>query len=393
MRVLIAPDKFKGSLSAVAVADQIARGLAQAGVESLRLPLADGGDGSVAAALASGMQPHTCTVNDALGQPHRTTIAVDRSRTAVVEVANTCGLSTLENGTLAPMTASSYGFGQAVREAIGLGARRLVLCLGGSASTDGGIGMLAALGYIFLDSDGRALPPETRHFNDIHEVCSDTAIDLGGTEVIVASDVTSPLTGASGAVAVYGPQKGATLDDIDRLEEGIETLVAAMQRSVESRALLWAHTPGAGAAGGCGFASLCIGGRMVSGADYFLDLLSFDQHVSGADLVITGEGRLDAQTMTGKLPAVVARRAASTPVFAVVGRSDLDEQQDVPFTEIYCVSNHSTTDTTNDPQATATALTRIGALIGQRLASDGAGLSAQRPLAMIQALTQKGRNK
>jgi glycerate kinase len=368
MRVLVAPDKFKGSLSAVAVADSIARGLAQAGADTVTLPLADGGDGSVAAALASGMQSHTCTVNNAQGQPHRAAIALDPSRTAVIEVANTCGLSTLENGILAPMTASSYGFGQAIRHAVGLGARRLVLCLGGSASTDGGIGMLAALGYTFHDSDGKVLPPVTRHLNDIHEVRANHTRDLHGIEIVVASDVTSPLTGPSGAAAVYGPQKGATLADIDRLEDGIETLVSAMQRSTGPQASLWAHTPGAGAAGGCGFAALCLGARIVCGAHYFLDLLSFDKHLRGADLVITGEGRLDTQTLTGKLPVVVAERAAPTPAFAVVGRNDLDGQHAGPFTRIYTVADHTTTDTTKDPQETATCLTQIGTLIGQRLA-------------------------
>lgn len=378
MRVLIAPDKFKGSLSASEVADNLAHGLTGAGVDSATLPLADGGDGSVAAALASGMRQYTCTVDNAWGRQHAATIALDGNEVAVIEVANTCGLSTLPGGTVAPMTASSYGFGQAIRHAVGLGARRLVLCLGGSASTDGGVGMLAALGYTFHDRDGRLLTPTTLALNYIHEVRADHSLDLQGAEIIIASDVTSPLTGPSGAAAVYGPQKGATLAEIDRLEAGLETLVAAMQRSIGPRANLWAHTAGAGAAGGCGFAALHLGARIVSGANYFLDLLSFDRHRRGADLVITGEGRLDTQTLTGKLPMVVAQRADPLPVVAVVGRNDLDGQYTGPFTRIYAVADHSTTDTRNDPRQTATCLVLIGTRVGQRLSTGRVPLAQSR---------------
>ena len=162
MRVLIAPDKFKGSLTAAEVADHLAKGLTEAGAHSRTLPLADGGDGSVAAALASGFHPLPVTVHGATGQrPQHGVVAFDDD-TAIVEVANTCGLSTLPGGVLAPMTASSYGFGEAIRAALTLARTRLVLALGGSASTDGGIGMLAALGYRFLDRAGRPTRPHRR---------------------------------------------------------------------------------------------------------------------------------------------------------------------------------------------------------------------------------------
>ncbi|MEV5838764.1 glycerate kinase [Nocardia sp. NPDC052112] len=364
MRVLIAPDKFKGSLSATEVADNLAHGLARAGVDSVTLPLADGGDGSVAAALAAGMRSRTCVVAAALGRPHHTTIAIDEA-TAVVEVANTCGLATLPRGVLAPMTASSYGFGEAIRHVIDLGARRVVLALGGSASTDGGVGTLAALGYTFHDHDGRRLTPTAADLHRIDVVCAADAPDLRGIELVVASDVTSPLTGPSGAAAVYGPQKGATAVDIARLENGLDHLVTALQRSGWDNAAAHAATPGAGAAGGCGFAGLLLGARIVSGADYFLDLLDFDRHLLGTDLVITGEGRLDQQTLTGKLPAVVARRAAPIPVVAVVGRNDLTCPTTL-FADTYAVVDYAGTDTAHDPKRTATQLRHIGAQIGQR---------------------------
>ena len=161
MRVLIAPDKFKGSLTAAEVADHLAKGLAEAGADSRTLPLADGGDGSVAAALASGFHPLSVDVHGATGENHRGVVAFDAD-TAIVEVANTCGLATLPNGIRAPMIASSYGFGEAIRAALTLSRYRLVLALGGSASTDGGTGMLAALGYRFLDRSGESASPARR---------------------------------------------------------------------------------------------------------------------------------------------------------------------------------------------------------------------------------------
>ena len=315
MQVLIAPDKFKGSLSAAKVADQLAKGLAETGVETVTLPLADGGDGSVAAALGAGFRPHACTVTNAAGEPASASIAISDT-TAVVEVANTCGLATLPPGIRAPMTASSYGFGEAIRQAVAMGARKIVLALGGSASTDGGTGMIAALGYQLHDTNGQIVPASSQNLRQIRTVRANDAVDLTGIELIVASDVTHPLTGPNGAAEVFGPQKGATLVDIDRLEAGLDNFVDAVERSGWPDARKLATTPGAGAAGGCGFAAILLGAKVVSGADYFLDLLGFDQHRQGVDLVITGEGRLDRQTLSGKLPATVARRAAPAPVIA-----------------------------------------------------------------------------
>lgn len=208
MRVLVAPDKFKGSLTALEVATAIAEGLEAAGVASRLLPLADGGDGSVAAALHAGSAPRTVAVRAADGRRHHTEFAFDGT-TAVVEVAGTCGLSTLPPGELAPMTSSSYGFGQAVLAALDAGARRIVLCLGGSASTDGGAGLLAALGVRFRDDAGRDVEPAGGALARIAEVDVSGLRDLAGAELIVATDVTNPLLGADGAAAVFGPQKGA----------------------------------------------------------------------------------------------------------------------------------------------------------------------------------------
>ena len=177
------------------------------------------------------------------------------------------------------MTASSYGFGEAIRAALTLSRHRLVLALGGSASTDGGIGMLAALGYRFLDRAGDLLAPIAENLNSIHCVDSQHAVDLNGIEFTVAGDVTSPLLGLTGAAAVFGPQKGATAAQVAQLDAGLENLVAALHAARVSTPPERSPTPrGSGAAGGIGFAAMLLGATTASGAEYFLDLLNFDQH-------------------------------------------------------------------------------------------------------------------
>jgi glycerate kinase len=265
------------------------------------------------------------------------------------------------------MTASSYGFGEAIRSA-STTSRRLVLALGGSASTDGGTGMLAALGYRFLDRSGNLLAPTAENLNTIHWVDDRDVVDLVGIELVVAGDVTSPLTGPTGAAAVYGPQKGATAARVAHLDEGLRHLVAAFTRCGSEDAATFAHTAGSGAAGGIGFGALLLGGSMLSGAQYFLDLLGFDRHVAEADLVITGEGRLDRQTLQGRLPAAVAVRAAPTPVIAVVGRNELECGAGTGFTDVLAVADYTNVDTSRDSQLTAEVLQSIGTQIGSQFA-------------------------
>ena len=366
MKVLVAPDKFKGSLTAVEVADHLAKGLTEAGADVWTLPLADGGDGSVAAALASGFAPCPVTVHGATGHGHSSVVAFDAD-TAIVEVANTCGLSTLPGGIRAPITASSYGFGEAIRAALTLARGRLVLALGGSASTDGGIGMLAALGYRFLDRTGGLLAPVADNLDLIHRVDDRGALNLSGVDVIVAGDVTSPLLGLTGAATMFGPQKGATATQVAKLDTGLENLVGAFARSGHTEADAAARAPGSGAAGGIGFAAMLLGATTTSGAEYFLDLLDFDLLVADVDLVITGEGRLDHQTLQGKLPAAVALRSAPTPVVAVVGRNDLgDDTAASGFAEVFAIADLADADTSRDPHRTAELLHHIGTQLGTR---------------------------
>ncbi|MEV3902460.1 glycerate kinase [Mycobacterium sp. NPDC050551] len=369
MRVLVAPDKFKGSLTAAEVADHLATGLAEAGAITTTLPLADGGDGSVAAALAGGFHPLPVEVHGATGRPHRGLVAFDGD-TAIVEVADTCGLATLPGRVRAPMTATSRGLGEAVRAALALSRHQLVLALGGSASTDGGIGMLGALGYRFLDRTGDPVSPVPGNLKRIHRVDSRHVVDLRGVRLTVAGDVTSPLLGPAGAAAVFGPQKGADAGQVVQLEAGLSNLVDAFGRSGVHNAAALAQCAGAGAAGGIGYAAMLLGATTVSGADYFLELLDFDRHVADADLVVTGEGRLDHQTLRGKLPCAVALRAAPTPVVAAVGRSDLDDDTARSrFTDVFAVADHADGDTARDPRRTALILRRLGTLITRQFAA------------------------
>ena len=215
------------------------------------------------------------SVHGATGRRHSGVVAVDGD-TAIVEVANTCGLSTLPGGVRAPMSASSYGFGEAIRAALTVARTRLVLALGGSASTDGGIGMLAALGYRFLDRAGQLLAPTAKNLDRIHCVEDRRTVNLDGIDLIVAGDVTSPLLGLTGAAAVFGPQKGATAAQVAQLDAGLDNLVAAFTRSGHTDADTAARAHGSGAAGGIGFAAMLLGATTASGADYFLDLLNFD---------------------------------------------------------------------------------------------------------------------
>jgi glycerate kinase len=371
VRALIAPDKFKGSLTAAEVADALAAGLRSAGSGSVHcelLPLADGGDGSVDAAVASGFTRRSYTVAGPTGQPVRSSIAFD-GFTAVVEVANTCGLGLLPDGTLDPLGASSRGFGEAVLFALSLKPAKIVLALGGSASTDGGVGMLAALGYSFRDADGRQLYGSGRALAQIHTVHRTRLPELNDTELIVASDVHNPLLGTHGAPAVFGPQKGASPQDIAALEQGLEHFVAKLAEAGFANAAVLARHEGAGSAGGLGYACLLLGAKQVSGADYFLDLLDFNTRKDICDVVITGEGSIDEQTLAGKLPAAVARRSGSRPIIAVAGRSLLPKARwpEMPLTRVYALADYTDQDSAKDPELSAALLRRIGRDIGASL--------------------------
>jgi glycerate kinase len=329
-RVLIAADKFKGSLTAVQVAERVEAGLRRAvpGVEVESLPVADGGDGTVAAAVAAGFERREAAAAGPLGQEVTAAFAL-RGDTAVVEMAEASGLQRLPAGVFAPLTASTYGSGELLRAALDAGAQTIVFGVGGSATTDGGAGMLSALGARFLDADGEPVPPGGEGLADL------ASADLSGldprfasVEFILASDVDNPLTGPKGAPAVYGPQKGASPDDVEALDAALAHYAKVLEGAVGAKAAELAASPGAGAAGGIGYGALLLGARFRPGIEVMLDVLGFAPALEWVDLVITGEGSLDEQTLHGKAPAGVAAaaRAKGKEVVAVCGRLALPPQ-------------------------------------------------------------------
>ena len=370
--VVIAPDKFKGSLSAAEAAGRIAAGVLRAapGTDVRLLPVADGGEGTVLAALAAGYKRVDLTVDGPTGEPVAAAVAVSGT-TAVVEAAQASGLTLLPGGVKAPLTASSHGTGQLIAHALDLGCTRIVLGLGGVACTDGGAGMLQALGATLRDADGADLPGGGAALARL------SRLDLGtvpaafaAVEVVIAGDVDNPLLGTRGAPAVYGPQKGASPDDVAELDAALTCWADAVAALTGTDLR---DAPGAGAAGGLGFGALALlGARMQPGIELMLELLGFDRAVRGARLVVTGEGCLDVQTLHGKAPAGVAAAAAGAgvPVAAVAGRLELDEPawRGAGFAAAYALEQLAGPDA-----AEGESLTRAGELAelaGERLAEE-----------------------
>ncbi|MDX2931467.1 glycerate kinase [Streptomyces ipomoeae] len=324
--MLIAADKFKGTLTAVQVAERVTAGLRRVlpGLEVEALPVADGGDGTVAAAVAAGFERREVRVTGPLGEPVTAAYAL-RGDTAVVEMAEASGLQRLPAGVFAPLTASTYGSGELLRAALDAGARTIVFGVGGSATTDGGAGMLAALGARFLDAAGAPVGPGGGGLRDL--VTADLSgldprLGSGTVDFVLASDVDNPLTGPKGAPAVYGPQKGASPEDVATLDAALAHFATVLEKTIGERAAAHALAPGAGAAGGIGYGALILGARFRPGIEVMLDVLGFAEALEKATLVITGEGSLDEQTLHGKAPAGVAAvaRAAGKEVVAVCGR-------------------------------------------------------------------------
>ncbi len=323
MRVLIAPDSFKGSLDPLAVATAIHDGWRRARpLDVIRLiPLADGGEGTLGAIKAGGedwteLPAHA---RDPLDNPIRATF-LRRGDEAVVELASASGLSLVPVAQRDALAASTFGTGQVLATAVGLGARRIVLGLGGSATTDGGSGLLVALGARFLDADGEELLRGGGALGDLARVdLTDIAPVLGEVSLTVASDVTNPLLGERGAAAVYGPQKGADAAQVRLLDKNLAHY-ADLLEAESGRAIR--DVPGAGAAGGTTAGLLAIADRFGSfeirrGVEVLMELTGFDAALAETDLVLTGEGRVDEQTAFGKTAFGVARRARDANVSCI----------------------------------------------------------------------------
>ncbi|WP_370324407.1 glycerate kinase [Euzebya sp.] len=310
MRVLICPDKFAGTLTAVEAATAIAEGwrAVRPSDQIVQVPLADGGEGTtdVLAHARPDAAVQTVEVADARG------IATDArwvslpDGTAVIEVAQACGLSVLDDGDRDPLRTTTYGVGQLLAAVLATAPSRVVVGLGGSATVDGGAGMVAALGgHGLRRADGNAVKVGGRW---VAEVVRVAPLDLDGTPpVVVASDVTNPLLGPAGAAAVFGPQKGADADAVAELEAALAGWADVVERTLPGGP--WRDRPGAGAAGGLGFALMAfLSAEVRSGAAVIGDLIGLDP--AHADVVVTGEGKLDAQTLGGKGPDEIRRRAA-----------------------------------------------------------------------------------
>jgi glycerate 2-kinase len=369
MKIVIAPDKFKGSLAAAQVAAAIAAGLRTElpAAELVAIPVADGGEGTVDAAVAAGFERAPVMVDGPTGEPVHASYA-RCGEMAVVELACACGLMRLPGGHPEPLTASSFGAGQALAAALEAGARRVIFGVGGSASTDGGAGLLQALGARVLDARGEPLVRGGTALRDV------AALDLAGLHpalrggsVILATDVVNPLTGPDGAAEVYGPQKGATPAQVGELASGLRRWATVV---AETTGTDWSQAPGAGAAGGVGFAALAVlGAERRLGIELVLDLVNFDVALDGADMVIIGEGSLDAQTLSGKAPVGVAQAAArrGIPVVAVAGRSTLTEGQlaAARITAVYTLS-----DLEPDPARSSAEADLLLERVGRTLARD-----------------------
>jgi glycerate 2-kinase len=339
MKIVIAPDSFKGSASSLEISQWLENGISQVELlncEIIKVAIADGGEGSLDSVLSAGFVSHTFTVTGPIGNRVDARIGI-KGDTALVELAEASGLSQLPEKKLSPLHATSFGTGELILHALNLGARRVILAVGGSACTDAGAGALQALGAHLLDSEGN----EIAHGGAALGHCAtidtrDLDARLRKTEFILASDVDNPLLGPKGAATVYAPQKGANASDVALLE-------AALMNFADVAGTGNVTTAGSGAAGGFGFmAYTFLNAAHQSGIDTFIELTQFESHCAGADLVITGEGMYDSQSLHGKAPVGIYSVASShnVPVVLVCGQAKLNSSvENAPeFKEIYSLA-------------------------------------------------------
>jgi glycerate kinase len=324
MKVIVAPNAFKGSLSATQAAIAIGRGVKKVfpDAEVVEIPVADGGEGTVEALVSAHTGSYEwVNVEGPLGDPVLASYGlIDSGTTAVVELASASGYVLVSPAMRDPRKTSTYGFGQLLEAARKSGAKRIIAGIGSSATNDGGAGMAQALGYRFLDAAGRELPRGGAALIRLERI-DDAMVNPGwrSVEVMVACDVTNPLTGPEGASAVYGPQKGADPITVRVLDRALAHLADVIERQYGKHV---ADIPGAGAAGGTGAGLMAfLDAKLTSGAALVVNASGLDQALKGAQLVITGEGRADNQTAYGKAPGEVARRAqaAGVPTVLIAG--------------------------------------------------------------------------
>ena len=324
-KIIIAPDSFKGSLTSIEVADIIGEEISVflPDCEIIKMPIADGGEGSVETIItALGGKTYQTKVLSPDDRMIDAKYGIASNGTAIIEVAQSSGI-TKQKG-LHPMTSNTFGFGQLILAALERGARDFILCIGGSATTDCGCGMAAALGVLFLDEKGRSFIPCGKDLCDVAKI-DINLIDKRAqkSNFTVMCDVTNPLTGKNGAAFVYSPQKGASPEQVIHLDKGLYH-IGRLLSELFGKDLT--SIPGAGAAGGLGAGCMAfLGANLQSGIDAILELCGFEEHVRQADLIITGEGKLDSQSFYGKVLSGLLREANGVPVWSVCGVCDCDE--------------------------------------------------------------------
>ncbi len=324
MRIILAPDSFKGSLTASQVAENMERGIKKVlpQAQTVKLPMSDGGEGLVDSLTgASGGQLFWKQVTGPLGEPLEACWGIlGDGETGVIEMAAASGLVLVPQEKRDPMLTTTYGTGELIQAALQYGCKKLIIGIGGSATNDGGMGMAKALGVKFLDEQGRNLGPGGGQLIHLARIDS-SGLDpnLQNVSILTACDVNNPLTGPQGASAVYGPQKGADENMVNKLDNGLRHFARVIQRDLGADV---EFTPGAGAAGGLGAGIMAfLRGTLTPGIDLVIDMVGLENELAHCDLVFTGEGRLDAQSVFGKVPVGVARRAKrmGIPVIALAG--------------------------------------------------------------------------
>ena len=340
MKILLAPDKFRGSLEADEVCAAMAAGvwLAFSDAEIVSIPLADGGEGfAKALTLNSGGEFVSVLVQDPLGRPIQATYGLSSNfKTAFVEMAAASGLALLAETECDPALTSSYGTGQLIADALERDVESIILGIGGSATNDGGAGLAVALGFRFLDKNKKEIFPRGGNLVDIQFIdSSNVHPKLAAAKITVACDVTNPLYGEAGAAFIYGPQKGASPEQVELLDNGLRHLAKI---ATETFGRDVSQVPGAGAAGGVGAGALWfLSATLESGAAIVFAQTELEKHICNADLVITGEGKMDEQTLSGKLVLGVADMCHrhKVPVAAVCGTLALSPEQ-LKETSITC---------------------------------------------------------
>ncbi|MEU0880847.1 glycerate kinase [Lentzea sp. NPDC005914] len=365
MNVLVCLDKFRGCLTAAEACTAVASGVVAAGGRAVEMPVADGGEGTLEALASAGYRSVSVDVTGPTGRPVRAAFAV-RGPRAVIEMAQASGLDVLPGG-FAPLVADSHGTGELIRAALDHGCLDLVLAVGGSATTDGGAGLLRALGARVTDLRGVPVGPGGAALTNAANVdLSSLDFRLRLARLTLVSDVDNPLCGPSGAAAVFGPQKGASPRDVDVLERGLSQFASVMAHET-GRDL--STSPGAGAAGGTGFAALAaLGARRVSGAEFVLGEIGVEEAMRDASLVVVGEGRFDSQSLRGKAPfgVALAARRHGVPVVVIAGDVRLSADR---LRDIGVVATWSLLDRAGNLDAAISRAPELLARIGRELPS------------------------